>query len=53
MASKGQFTWWQVSRNLYSRIDYWLVQNKFVDNVESTDIRSSIKTDHAVSKTKN
>ena len=44
--NKMQFTWRQISLNLYSRLDYWLIQDDLTQSTESTDIRPSIKTDH-------
>ena len=44
--NKKQFTWRQLSLNLHSRIDCWLIQNELTNSIESTDIRPSIKTDH-------
>ena len=43
---KKQYTWRQISLNLFSRIDYWLIQKDLIKYVEATDIRPTIKTDH-------
>ncbi len=43
---KRQYTWRQISLNLHSRLDYWLIQKNLLQKIESTDIRPSVKTDH-------
>ena len=43
---KMQFTWRQLSLNLYSRLDYWLISRHLCHLVTSTDIRPALKCDH-------
>ena len=43
---KKQFTWRQMSLNLYSRLDYWLISSSICHLIQSTDIRPAMKCDH-------
>lgn len=41
-----QFTWRNLSMNVASRLDYWIISKNISGNVVSTDIRPVIKGDH-------
>ena len=43
---KHQFTWRNVSLNVASRLDYWLVDKNLKSNVIANDIRPAIRCDH-------
>ena len=43
-----QFTWRQKRPLIQRRIDYWLISDDLQDEIDSTDIILSIKSDHSV-----
>ena len=43
---RRQFTWRQVSLNIYSRLDYWLISKSHFSYICSLDIKPALKCDH-------
>ena len=43
---RRQFTWRQLSLNIYSRLDYWLVTKAHFPYIYSLDIKPVLKCDH-------
>ena len=43
-----RYTWRRCHPIIQSRLDYWLVSSELIYNVQSCDIKPSIKTDHSL-----
>ena len=42
-----RFTWRQKKPIIQRRLDYWLVSDSLQDDIDSVDIKTSIKSDHS------
>ena len=42
-----RFTWRQKKPILQRRLDYWLVSDSLQDNIDSVDIKTSVRSDHS------